>query len=293
MCNRSQVALIPEGMHEMTAAAIVGRLCFVSSVVVKAICSAAVKAPRILLHAGHSSPAAIATYAYLRAQSLDVMITVNSLSTSCIVVDPSHLPIHVSSPCDAWSFHVRKWAKKGVDVAFNFDDDPSVAKETLQILSARGSLIQIGGDLLRRIRRGQQYISIEYQHILGDEEIVQSALEVVRPAVRTLLTPTLEIFELGQLTAARAKSHIPSITDTVVLLNLEVIDSKLSIFRGGVIRGTSAFDPRASYIIVGGVGGLGVNIARCLIENGAQHIVLTSRSGDSVCPELPAPHLLH
>jgi fatty acid synthase, animal type len=280
-----------QGMHEVTAAAIVGRLCFVSSVVAKAISSAAVKAPRVLLHAGNSSPAAIVTYAYLKAQSLDVMVTVNNLSTSCIVVDPSHLPVHTSSPCDAWSFRARGWAKKGVDIAFNFDDDPNTAKETVQILSARGSLVQIGGDLPRRIRRGQQYISIDYRCILDDEDIVQSALEVVQPTGCTL-TPAVEIFELGQLTAARAKSHTPPITDTAVLLNLQVIDSKLPILRGGVIRGTSAFNPRASYVIVGGVGGLGVNIARCLIENGARHIVLTSRSGENVSPQFPTPRPL-
>ena len=271
-------------MDELTAAAIVGRLCFVSSVVAKAISAAAVKSPRVLSHVGNSSPAAIATYAYLKAQSLDVMVTVNNLSTPCIALDPSHLPVYTSSPCDAWSFRVREWVKNGVDVAFNFDDDPNTTKETIQILSTRGILIQIGGDLPQQIRRGQQYISIDYRSILDSEDIVRSALEVIQPAVRASLAPTLETFKLGQLTAAQAKSHTPFLTDTAVLLDLRVIDPKLPILKGGVIRGTSAFNPRASYVVIGGVGGLGVNIARCLIENGARHIVLTSRSGENVSP---------
>jgi fatty acid synthase len=282
VCNRSQVALIPSGMHESTAAAVVGRFCFVSSVVAKAISAASVKTPRVLLHAGNSSPAAIATYAYLKAHSLDVVVTVNDISNLRCMVDPSHLPVYTSSQCDVWSFRTRGWTKKGVDVAFNFDNDPNVTKETIEILSARGTLVQIGGSLPPRIRRGQNYISIDYQHILDDEDIVQSALETIQPATRALLTPPVEIFELSQLSTAQAKSYKPSMTDLVVLLDLQVIDSTLPILRGGVIRGTSAFDPRASYVVIGGVGGLGTSIAHCLIENGARHIVLTSRSGENV-----------
>jgi fatty acid synthase, animal type len=281
ICNRSQVALIPGTMHLSMAAATVGRLCFVSSVVAKAISATSVKTPRVLLHAGNSSPAAIATYAYLKAQSIDVMVTVNDLSNLRFAVDPSH-PIHTSTAWNTWSFWARKWAKTGVDVAFNFDDDPNVVEETIKILSTRGSLVQICGDLPRHIQRGQSYISIDYQRILDDEDILQSALEVIQHTTRALLTPPVEIFEPGQLSAAQAKSHTSSVTDTVVLLDLQVIDSTLPILRGGAILGTSIFNPRASYVVIGGVGGLGANIARCLIENGARHIVLTSRSGENV-----------
>jgi fatty acid synthase, animal type len=282
VCNRSQVALIPLGMHQSTAAAIVGRLCFISSVITKAISSAAVKTPRILLHAGNSSPAAIATYVYLKANSFDVMVTVRDLSNLRMTVDTSHLPIHTSSPCDAWSFRVREWAEKGVDVVFNFDNDPDVTKETFNVLSARGSLVQIGGDLPRRVQRGHTYISVDFRQILLDKDIVQSALEIIQPTSRACFTPPVEIFELGQLSAAQARSRESSVTDTTVLLDLQTIDSTLPILRGGVIRGTSAFSPRASYVVIGGVGGLGASITRCLIENGARHIVLTSRSGENV-----------
>ena len=212
------------------------------------------------------------------------MVTVNDISNLHCVVDPSHLPVHTSSPCDGWSFRAHEWAKKGVDVAFDFDNDPNVTKETINILSARGTLVQIGGGhgLPLKIRRGQSYISIDYRRILDDEDIVQSALTVMQPATRALFIPPVEIFELGQLSAAHFRSHEPSITDTAVLLDLQVIDSTLPILRGGAIRGTSAFNPRASYVVIGGVGGLGASMAQCLIENGARHVVLTSRSGEDV-----------
>jgi hypothetical protein len=69
ICHRSQVALISSGMHQSATAAIVGRFCSISSVIKKAFSAAAVKKPRVLLHAGHSCPAAIATYTYLKANS--------------------------------------------------------------------------------------------------------------------------------------------------------------------------------------------------------------------------------
>lgn len=60
----------------------VGRLAFVSSVVTKVIDSTSARVPRVLLHVGNSSPAAIATYAFLKAMSLDIMVTVSDLSSS-------------------------------------------------------------------------------------------------------------------------------------------------------------------------------------------------------------------
>ncbi|GGO83336.1 hypothetical protein GCM10011348_26860 [Marinobacterium nitratireducens] len=39
--------------------------------------------------------------------------------------------------------------------------------------------------------------------------------------------------------------------------------------------------PRASYLITGGFGGFGLGMARWLVEQGARHLVLVSRSGDS------------
>lgn len=40
-----------------------------------------------------------------------------------------------------------------------------------------------------------------------------------------------------------------------------------------------AFDPEASYLVTGGLGGFGQKTARWLVENGARHLVLVSRSG--------------
>nr|ART89046.1 polyene polyketide synthase 1 [Agaricomycetes sp.] len=270
VCKRSLVAPIPEDMHASTAAAIVGRLSFVSSVVSKTLASAASKTPRVLVHAGSASPAAIATFIYLRARSLDVMVTATDPSLPGI---DTH--VYNSNNCDIWSFQVREWATKGVDIILNFDTDARVAKESIGLLSNRGILVQVGGDLPPRLRRGQQYISVDYAGLLEDEEMVESAIDFFSSA----LVPALKSFKLQHFAAAYEKAQERTSYGYAVLVDMRNPDPKLSVTRGGVIRGTSAFDPRAAYVIVGGIGGLGASIARCLVENGARHIVLTSRSG--------------
>lgn len=281
VCKRSLVSELPEDLQSSTAASVVGRLAFISSIVSKTISSATVKAPRVLIHAGLSSPAAIATYAYLKSKSLDVMVTATDPSLACI-----NAQVYSSNECDIWSFRAREWASKGVDVVFNFDTEAKVAKESVQILSSRGTLVQVGCDLPRQLRRGQKYVSVDYASLLEDEEMVQSALEVFSSGI----APAVDTYELQDLAVAHEKASERTTHDRAVLLDLRNVDPKLSITRGGVIRGTSAFDPRASYVIIGGIGGLGASIARCLVENGARHVVLTSRSGANVCA--PSRHEL-
>ena len=41
------------------------------------------------------------------------------------------------------------------------------------------------------------------------------------------------------------------------------------------------FDPHGSYLIVGGLGGIGSSLAVWMAENGARHLCLMSRSGAS------------
>ncbi|EIN09536.1 polyketide synthase [Punctularia strigosozonata HHB-11173 SS5] len=46
-----------------------------------------------------------------------------------------------------------------------------------------------------------------------------------------------------------------------------------------ILDNTAIFDPAKTYILFGGIGSLGLRIATWMYENGARHLVLTSRSG--------------
>lgn len=179
-------------------------------------------------------------------------------------------------------FSARHWAKTGIDVVFNFDEDTNVAKEAISILSTRGTFVQIGGDLPHQLQRGHHYMSVDYPSLTEDNGIITQALEIISPTVRVALVQSMEIFDLSKYSTAQSKARSRSNFNTTILLDLEKVDPELSILRGGIMRGTSAFNPRSSYVIIGGIGGLGASMARCLVENGAKHVILTSRSGEKV-----------
>ncbi|KAF9237175.1 hypothetical protein BU15DRAFT_76182 [Melanogaster broomeanus] len=115
----------------------------------------------------------------------------------------------------------------------------------------------------------------------AEDNCLDRTLEVFVPAVIAALSPSLDIYDLSQLAAAEAQSRLPSTSNHAVLIDLQTIDPHLSVLKGGVLGGTPAFNPRASYVIIGDIGELSLNIARCLVNNGAKHIILTSGSGES------------
>lgn len=51
-----------------------------------------------------------------------------------------------------------------------------------------------------------------------------------------------------------------------------------SPIRLSAIRQT-LFDPKKSYILIGGLGGIGLELSQWLIDKGAKNIILSSRSG--------------
>jgi fatty acid synthase, animal type len=286
VCNRSKVSRIPYGMNMESAAAGVGRALFVASVVRKVISFSSSSKPRILLHAGKCTPAAISTCSFLKFQSIEFILTVSEHSSS--LIPPTSLPslTFVSEKFDVWSFHARQWATKGVDVAFDFSEDPNVTDVTMGVLSARGIFVRIGGEQCFRVQSGQQMILVDYENIVENDVGLGDVLDNLAPGLLSALTPSIELYHFHQLSIARAKLS-SSQSDISVILDLRHIDATLQVLRGGIIKGTPAFNPRASYVIVGGIGGLGASIARFLVENGARHIVLTSRSGEAVRRSLP------
>jgi D-arabinose 1-dehydrogenase-like Zn-dependent alcohol dehydrogenase len=278
-CPRSRVSIIPGDLSLTSAAALIGRLAFISSVVLKALPS---RGRRAILHAGSCSAAAFTTYSYLKAARFEILVT-----TSANVHDSrgaqeflSLIPLHASNDHRSWVAAARELAPEGIDLVVNFDTDPSVGAETTQILAAGGTLVQVGADLPSRLRRGQQYVSVDLA-ILAEDGSLLRGLEDVPPEIRDSLLSGVECYNLGQLSVAHEKALSNSPND-VVLLGLERIDPEFPIIRAGMISGTVTFNPHASYVLIGGVGGLGICLASFMVERGARYIVLTSRSGTKV-----------
>ncbi|KAF9239507.1 hypothetical protein BU15DRAFT_74658 [Melanogaster broomeanus] len=280
VCTRAKIAVVPDDMDTAMAAALVGRLVFLSLAIVEVVRASSKKA-KVLLHAGACTPAAVATYAFLHASGFDMAVSVSDASTPHGAFDAD--PSFISSRYHTWTSYLRTWAPRGVDIVFNFDEDKNVARQTMELLSSRGKFVQIGGESLAScaLPSGRHYVSIDYDAIATEDNCLYDTLDVFVPAVIAALSPSLDIYDLSHLATAEAQSRLPSTGNRTVLIDLQTIDPHLSVLKGGVIGGTPAFNPRASYVVIGGIGGLGLNIARCLVDNGAKHVILTSRSGES------------
>ncbi|KAF9239502.1 polyketide synthase [Melanogaster broomeanus] len=270
VCDRAKIAVVPDDMDTAMAAALVGRLVFFPCLFEEA---------KVLLHAGACAPAAIATYAFLHATGFDVAVSVSDASTSHGALN-AEVPF-ISSRYRTWTSYLRTWAPRGVDIVFNFDEEKNVARQTLEFLSPRGRFVQLCGELPYSLPSGRHYVSIDYDIIAVEDNCLDHTLDVFVPAVIAALSPSLDIYDLSQLASAEAQSRLPSASNRTVLIDLQEIDPHLSVVKGGVLGGIPVFNPRASYVIIGGIGGLGLNIARCLVDNGAKHVILTSGSGDS------------
>ncbi|KAJ6535978.1 hypothetical protein DFH09DRAFT_1043015 [Mycena vulgaris] len=268
VCRQAQVALLPGGMSLESAAAIIGGLLFVSSVIIPAL-SALPKSTRIMLHMGPISAAALATHRYLEHQGFNTIVTAINPSGSGIP------DVYDARQYEVWSVQAREkfnGGEEALDFVFNFDSTPDVAAESIALLCRDGTFVQVGGDLHIQTRTGHRHFSLDAD-MLYREISVQAAM----PFLPLIPLPAINVFHLSQL--AEASRHAQT-TGSAVLLDMHSGDAGLSIHRAGVLKGTSTFNPRATYVVIGGVGGLGIALARCLVENGARHIVLTSRSGE-------------
>ncbi|GJJ10578.1 putative PKSNRPS-like protein biosyntheticcluster [Clathrus columnatus] len=285
VCPRSKVAVIPDDLSLSMAAALVGRLAFISFL--KTIPS---NGRHAILHAGNCSAVSLTTFAFLKASGFEILVTSTQSSDSCggkEIFDATST--YLSKDYRDWVATVRKFAPRGIDLAISFDSDPSVGVETTRILAASGTFVQVGADLPKQLSRGQRYISVDYTSLAEETDL--QGLDV--PAViRTSLSPKVEIFDLGNLSTAHEKV-LTNPLNTSVLLGLENIDPELPITRPGLIHGTVSFNPRATYILIGGLGGLGMSLANFMVLNGARRIVVTSRSGAKAsCDLVDHKHVL-
>jgi acyl transferase domain-containing protein/acyl-CoA thioesterase FadM/acyl carrier protein len=179
---------------------------------------------------------------------------------------------------------VRAWTQgRGVDVVLNFTPGETVTK-SLACLAPFGRFIELGKMSfehdaalnLRPFNENLMYAAVDFDRLL------QQRPELVRQLYREVM----ERFEAGDFqplpsaswpasqveeafrTLARGK-HIGKVCVTLK-------DAQLRLRPGA--RG-GRLPPEATYLVTGGLGGFGLEVARWLAEEGARHLVLLSRRG--------------
>ncbi|KAK5988353.1 6-hydroxymellein synthase cdmE [Cladobotryum mycophilum] len=246
------------------------------------------KGETILIHAaaGGVGQAAIHYAKYIGAE---IYATVSSPEKRELLMNDYNIPEdHIFSSRDA-SFVkgiMRMTNNRGVDVVLN-----SLAGELLRaswdIIAPFGRFIEIGK------KDAQLNGKVDLQPFLRN--VTMSSVELptmmrYRPQlVHDLMVRTLELFEQG---------HIREAKPTAVM-SFAQIEEGLRILQSGKGMGKMVFvpsptdvvpvvppqpaeyklDSNATYVLAGGLGGIGRSMARWMASKGARHLIFLSRSG--------------
>ncbi|MDZ7967788.1 MAG: SDR family NAD(P)-dependent oxidoreductase [Nostoc sp. DedSLP03] len=171
---------------------------------------------------------------------------------------------------------------QGVDVVLNSLNGEFINK-SLQVLAHKGRFIEIGKigiwdeSQVKAVRDNVSYFAFD----LG--EVHQKYPGLISPMLQQLTkqfqTSTLKplpqtVFSLEQVVDAfrymAAAKHIGKVVVSMPQITTTVNEGQLSV------------QPDASYLITGGFGALGMEVAEWLIEKGARHLILIGRSEVSI-----------
>jgi NADPH:quinone reductase-like Zn-dependent oxidoreductase/NAD(P)-dependent dehydrogenase (short-subunit alcohol dehydrogenase family)/acyl carrier protein len=181
---------------------------------------------------------------------------------------------------------VRKLtAGQGVDVVLNFTPG-EIMKKSVDCLSASGRFIELGKQSsdknealrLRPFLENLSYMSVDFDRLTKQRPVY--VLGIVKAVLDLLVSgelPSLpcQVFTLNEIdkafrTMARS-SYIGKLALRHDRAGLQV----------QVNQRTTLFANDATYVITGGLGGFGLQVAQWMAQNGAGHLALLSRRGAS------------
>nr|RBQ99445.1 hypothetical protein FVER53263_20062 [Fusarium verticillioides] len=194
---------------------------------------------------------------------------------------------------------MQQTAGQGVNLVLN-----SLSGDLLNVswkcVAKSGTLIELGkrdlashGQLdMSGFLDNRSYCGIDMHYLIGEQPML----------VKDVVERTLEFFRQGKLRALRpvksfgagdAKKAFRYLQDgqhmgkVVLEMSTDLSEPEVKV------KNQIQFDPLASYLLVGGLGGLGRALAVWLVERGARHLVFLSRSrggmtGNKLSVELEA-----
>lgn len=168
---------------------------------------------------------------------------------------------------------LRLTDNQGVDVVLNSLNGDFITK-SFDVLSKGGRFVEIGkigvwsNAQAADYREDANYLPFDLGEVTGDDlglmtRMLNELVEQFEAGVLHALPQTC--FPIEQVANAyRYMQQTKHIGKVVLTYNSEC---------------KSAIDPQANYIITGGLGGLGLQVAKYLAAQGARHLTLSSRSG--------------
>lgn len=170
---------------------------------------------------------------------------------------------------------------QGVDVVLNSLSGPAISAG-LATLAHYGRFVEIGKrDILEDSRIGLRAFYRNRSMFAVD---LAQAVEDRREMVGTMFGEVMELFERGVFSPLPVEVFSISVANEAFrhMAQGAHIGKVVLTMKGDstcVRRDRTRLNPNATYLITGGVGGLGLVTARTFVENGARHLVLASRHG--------------
>ncbi|KAL8352513.1 hypothetical protein RB601_002706 [Gaeumannomyces tritici] len=242
----------------------------------------------------HSAAGPVGQAAIVLAQTAQaaIFVTVGTAEKKALIMEEYGIPderILYSRRRTAFSNTLREATDgKGIDVVLNSATGDAL-RESWECLNEFGRFIDIGrrdGSVKTRLEvtragKNSAFISLDFFAVVAERPRVIG--RVVGEVSRLLdsgkirpLTP-ITVFGISEVETALKKMQSARLAGKLVVVPRpgEIVQATQSRPTNRLLRAD------ATYVLIGGTGGLGRSMARWMVGNGAHHIALVSRSGSA------------
>ncbi|RFN43250.1 putative polyketide synthase [Fusarium flagelliforme] len=249
----------------------------------------------VLIHAGASTfgLAALSIAAHLCA---DVFVTVMGHDTGdqrdCLLnlgIKKSHI---LNADTDNFTAILRDRVEKGVDLVYN--PTQKHLEANLKCVRHGGTIIQFASkspnlpstqlgsatvsiinlDLTTLMNNDAEYVAELIEEVVKCEECIEDRLVVAERFIKGIelpnITEALKLIDKSPLSGLVSVTAPPEANPMVEITTLKPVRTLHQVL-----------SRTGTYLLAGGLGGLGRSICDLLVRNGAQHVAFLSRSGAS------------
>lgn len=279
-CPSQFVVPLPSGTSFIAGAALPAA--FLTARFALFSCGRLAPGERVLIHSA-SGGVGLAAIQLCQRLGARIFATAGSEAKRAFLRSLSGVELVMDSRTTDFSAEVlARTAGEGVDVLLNTLPGPSLTRG-LAILAPGGRFLEIGKrDIyrgttigLRTFANGSSFTAVDLDLVARRQPARIAALlhEVVQELACGQLTPlSTQHYPITSAQAAFERMAQAKHTGKIVLtLDEPTVQVRLD---GQAAR----LRPDGTYLISGGLGGLGLQVARFLVENGARHLVLIGRS---------------
>ncbi|CRG92723.1 Lovastatin nonaketide synthase [Talaromyces islandicus] len=232
----------------------------------------------------------LALIALAKARGADVFAMVETQEQARFLVEEVAIPIShiISAPSITTLRQTSELTQKGSFDVIVSTAQGELLRSSLQVLAPLGFLIDVGRTdaqniqsiSLELLQKNATYCSVDPFAILESdpllsEELIKSVDEYYRTGLIGPIKATLS--DVAQLSQALDKISIGKLVATFT--------DPESVVRMIPPAPSVTFDPEASYVITGALGGLGQSLVRWMGNHGARHMVLLSRRSITSVPD--------